>query len=203
MRTASVRVRYAALWQTVHAAPTLPFEERLDAASEVARLNDLGYSIEELRLASIGSGRGEVRLHTVVAARRHRADELKRLTGLQVGEGQARVLLDDLRSHGCVGPSRSEQDVARSWLEAVLHPAVARLRAALPGPRDVVQSYCDLLEVRWLLSERAGRDVGTEAAVQVLAAGRIPAGAAAQLHSHAVDGLRWDDPRLEEHQRTA
>jgi hypothetical protein len=44
-----------------------------------------------------------------------------------------------------------------------------------------VQDYCDLLEVRWLLSERAGRDVGDEAAVQVLAAGNVPAGAAAEL----------------------
>jgi hypothetical protein len=63
----------------------------------------------------------------------------------------------------------------------VLHPALERLRTALPGSRDVVQDYCDLLEVRWLLSERAGRDVGDQAAVEALVAGRVPDGAAAQL----------------------
>jgi hypothetical protein len=31
-----------------------------------------------------------------------------------------------------------------------------------------IQAYCDLLEVRWLLSEKAGRDVGTNAALAAL-----------------------------------
>ena len=35
------------------------------------------------------------------------------------------------------------------------------------GPdRDIIQSYCDVLEHKWLLSEQAGRDVGLESAVR-------------------------------------
>ena len=35
------------------------------------------------------------------------------------------------------------------------------------GPdRDIIQSYCDVLEHKWLLSEQAGRDVGLEAALE-------------------------------------
>jgi hypothetical protein len=34
------------------------------------------------------------------------------------------------------------------------------------GPdRDIIQSYCDVLEHKWLLSELAGRDVGLETAL--------------------------------------
>ncbi len=44
-----------------------------------------------------------------------------------------------------------------------------------------VQAYCDLLEVRWLLSERAGADVGDAAALAALAAKAAPAGSAASL----------------------
>lgn len=199
----AVPVRYASLWQALHARPTLPFTRRLDAVSEVARLNELGYSVDEVRLAGLDAGR-DVRLHTVIAQRRHHATELQRLTGLRAGEGQAAVLLADLRRHAGTAPAPGGPEV-RWWLECVLHPALERLRAALPGTRDAVQDYCDLLEVRWLLSERAGRDVGDEAAVHVLAAGPVPAGAAAQLGAVGVGPgtTGRQAPADELHQRTA
>jgi hypothetical protein len=34
-----------------------------------------------------------------------------------------------------------------------------------PG-RDIIQSYCDVLEHKWLLSEQAGWDVGLETALR-------------------------------------
>ncbi len=175
----SISARYASLWQTLHAQTTLPFARRSDAVSEVTRLNDLGYSVDEVRLASFDAGR-EVRVHTVVAHRRHHATELQRLTGLQAGEGQAAVLLGDLRRHAGAAPSPAGPEV-RWWLECVLHPVLERLRVALPGPRDVVQDYCDLLEVRWLLSEQAGFDVGDGAALDALANRSQPTDSAAMV----------------------
>ena len=189
--TQRIAVQYAELWDAVHAQPTIPFARRADAVAEVSRLNDLGYAVEEVRLTSHAAGRGEVHLHTLVGHRRHRAAELQRRTGLLVGEGQAGVLLDDLRSHGRVLSGASEAEVTRSWLEHAVHPAVERLRAALPGARDVVQDYCDLLEVRWLLSERAGWDVGDDAAVRALAQGAAPPGSAAALAGTAPAGPAW------------
>jgi tRNA A-37 threonylcarbamoyl transferase component Bud32 len=177
----SIAVTYEQRWQLLHARPAVPFLRRQDAVAEVHRLNELGYAVDEVRLTSSGSARDEVRLQTVVAQRRHHATELQRLTGIQVGEGQARVLLGDLRSHARARPGVPEPVTARWWVEQVLRPAVERLHAALPGDRDVVQDYCDLLEVRWLLSEQAGHDVGDDAAVQVLVSGSVPAGAAAEL----------------------
>ncbi|WP_368734188.1 DUF4032 domain-containing protein [Leptospira interrogans] len=44
-----------------------------------------------------------------------------------------------------------------------------------------MQAYCDLLEVRWLLSEQEGRDVGTDRALIALARRVVPADSAAQL----------------------
>ena len=176
-----VPLRYAELWRTLHARPTLPFARREDAAVVVRRLNRLGYAVDEVRLVTGSGGPGDLELHTVVSDRTHHSAELRRLTGLQAGEGQATVLLADLRAHARRLPAAPASEVARSWFEQVLHPAVERLAAALPPPRDAVQDYCDLLEVRWLLSERAGADVGDDAAVRVLAAGGVPPGAAAEL----------------------
>jgi len=198
-----VSAEYARLWEALHAEPTFPFVRRLDAVAEVGRLNELGYAVDEIQLTGVGDGGDEVRLHTVVAHRRHHATELQRLTGLQVGEGQATVLLGDLRSHRLARPAMSEPEVTRSWLEQVLRPAVDRLRAAMPGPRDLVQDYCDLLEVRWLLSEQAGRDVGDEAAVGVLAAGGIPSGAAAELGHTRAWTVGRPSASTQERRRTA
>jgi len=44
-----------------------------------------------------------------------------------------------------------------------------------------IQAYCDLLEVRWLLSEKAGRDVGTNRALAALARDVIPTDSAAKM----------------------
>ncbi|HEV8167133.1 MAG TPA: DUF4032 domain-containing protein, partial [Actinomycetota bacterium] len=54
--------------------------------------------------------------------------------------------------------------------------------AAAVGPdADPIQAYCDLLEVRWLLSEQAGHDVGDEAALAALASRQTPSESAAQM----------------------
>ena len=51
----------------------------------------------------------------------------------------------------------------------------------MAGSGDPIQAYCDLLEVRWLLSERAGRDVGDGPALEALAARTVPAESAAEM----------------------
>jgi hypothetical protein len=49
------------------------------------------------------------------------------------------------------------------------------------GVGDPIQAYCDLLEVRWLLSEGQGHDVGQDAALAALAARQAPSESAAQM----------------------
>ncbi len=44
-----------------------------------------------------------------------------------------------------------------------------------------IQASCDLLEVRWLLSEKAGRDVGNSKALAALAGDVIPGDSAAKM----------------------
>jgi hypothetical protein len=56
-----------------------------------------------------------------------------------------------------------------------------RAHAAVGHRGDPVQAYCDLLEVRWLLSEKAGADVGDETALAALAARSVPGDSAAEL----------------------
>jgi hypothetical protein len=56
-----------------------------------------------------------------------------------------------------------------------------RAHAAVGGLGDPVQTYCDLLEVRWLLSEQAGMDVGDAVALEALAQRQVPPESAAKM----------------------
>ena len=100
-----------------------------------------------------------------VANRRFHARELERLTGIVALEGQARLLLNDLREYGAGSSSRrarsiSEKEAAERWLHRRPGAGLRRLDPAIGPGRDPLQAYCDVLEQKWILSELAGRDVG-------------------------------------------
>ena len=63
----------------------------------------------------------------------------------------------------------------------VVTPTEHVVHAALNNSGTAIQAYCDLLEVRWLLSEQAGRDVGTHVALAALRGDVIPTDAAAKM----------------------
>ncbi|GLZ55034.1 DUF4032 domain-containing protein [Actinomycetospora sp. NBRC 106378] len=163
--------RYQALWDALHAAPRFAFSDRYRVESTVRDLEELGFVVDEVSLVPDGDA---VRLRVGVGDRRFHAQRLRELTGLDVGEGQARELLADLQAHrGALsraeGRRVSEDEAAPSWLHDVLTPGMRRAHAAVGHVGTAVQAWCDLLEVRWLLSEAAGHDVGTDAAMEALA----------------------------------
>ena len=67
------------------------------------------------------------------------------------------------------------------WLVECFRPGVAKATVVLGPDADPIQAYCDLLEVRWLLSERSGQDVGDERALAALAERRVPAESVAEM----------------------
>jgi hypothetical protein len=116
-----------------------------------------------------------------VAGRDHHAEQLEALTGLAVREGQAAILLHDLRAYASgADPPLDLAQAGPRWRAAVVEPGLARV-AGLTPYTDPIQALCDLLEVRWLLSERAGRDVGDDAALAALRTSEVPPDAAAAM----------------------
>ncbi len=183
---ASVATRYEALWDVLHAEPRFSFDDRYQIEGQIRQLHDLGFAVDEVTLQSDGAGDEKLRLKVGVAARRFHATQLRELTGLDVGEGQAKILVADLlayqgrlkhESRICI----PDADAARRWTEEVLRPGMARAFEAVGGAGDAVQAYCDLLEVRWLLSEMAGHDVGDALALESLARRSLPPESAAQM----------------------
>jgi Domain of unknown function (DUF4032)/Lipopolysaccharide kinase (Kdo/WaaP) family len=180
----SVAARYTALWDTLHAEPVFSFDDRYQIEGQIRALHDLGFAVDEINVRA--GGDNTLRFKVAVAARRFHASQLHDLTGLDVGEGQARILLADLHAYAHhialqSGADVSAAFVAPRWLTEVLRPGSARAHAALAGVGDPIQAYCDLLEVRWLLSEQAKQDVGEEAALEAMARRAVPAGSAAKM----------------------
>jgi tRNA A-37 threonylcarbamoyl transferase component Bud32 len=193
----SVRQRYDAIWAELHFEPALPAGDRHAIRSRLRRLNDLGFAVDEIEIVPQGAG-AEVRLRVTTTNREFHAHELERLTGLIALEGQAQLLLNDLREHVAwlslsSGRRVSEAQGARRWRREVFEPAVRRLRPAIGG-RDPLQAYCDVLEHKWLLSERAGRDVGLDRAIAAYLDVGAPAPEAPTPEALSEDGSDTEVP---------
>ena len=176
---ATVQDRYCALWDELTAEVEVGVGERYEIAARVRRLNDLGFAVAEIQLEPGNPGR--VRMHAAVTNRRFHAGELERLTGLRALEGQARLLLNDLREHAAwiehvERRSIAAEEAAARWLADVYGPAVRRIGSAIGSDGDAIQSYCDVLESKWLLSEKARRDVGLDAAIDAYLGSATQAG---------------------------
>jgi hypothetical protein len=184
---ASVATRYQAVWDVLHAEPTFSFDDRYQVEGQIRRLHELGFAVDELALHPADDGGSDrLRLKVAVAARRYHATQLHDLTGLSTGEGQARILLGDLRAYqGRIqqetGTDIADSVAARRWVDEALYPGMRKAHQAVGGLGDAVQAYCDLLEVRWLLSEKNGADVGEEAALEALARRTVPVDSAAKM----------------------
>jgi hypothetical protein len=161
--------RYRALWRELTREEILrPAEQRYRVAERLQRINELGFDVDEVELAEAGEG-SRLRVRTRVAEPGHHRRMLFARTGLVVGENQARRLLNDITSYrGYLEQARGhpvpEAVAASSWLTEVYQPVVraipAGLRERLPEP----EIFHEVLEHRWLMSEAAGRDIGTTAA---------------------------------------
>ena len=181
-----VQVRYDELWNVLHNEPVFGFTDRYRVEGTVCRLNELGFAVDEVSLQPVTEDPSQLRIHVAVGDRRYHAQRLQELTGLDVGEGQARILLGDLRAYQAqlcreVGHDVDESTAARLWVIEVVTPTEHLAHTTLNYSGTAIQAYCDLLEVRWLLSEKAGRDVGTNAALAALSGDVIPTDSAAKM----------------------
>ncbi len=190
---ATVATRYRDLWDVLHEEPLFSFADRIQIEGRIRRLNEMGFAVDEVELVPTGAGDERLRLKVTVAARQYHARELFELTGLEVGEGQAQILLSDLRAyeatlrefagglHKRASGGITQAKAVQLWMDKLLRPGMERAYEAVGRIGDPVQAYCDLLEVRWLLSEQVGFDVGDGAALDALANRAQPTDSAAMV----------------------
>lgn len=171
-----IPLRYQRLWTELTGAEHIAGTERWRIARRVERLNELGFDVAELDLRAKSDG--VVRIQPKVVDPGYHSRRLLRLVGLDVGENQARRLLNDLdqytaanRAASPVRARRSEANAredllaAHAWLTDVYEPVISAVPDELRSKLEDAQIFHEVLEHRWYLSENAGRDVGLQEAV--------------------------------------
>ena len=159
--------RYGHLWSELTRVETYPPTERWRIDHRIRRLNDLGFDVEELSIAKDGAG---LRIKPILIEEGHHSRELRRRTGLDVQENQARRLLADISSYHVHLSATEERSVpaavaAARWLADVYEPTIESIPTELRTRLEPAEVFHHLLEHRYYLSEREGRGVPTSEAL--------------------------------------
>lgn len=172
--------RYRALWDELTSEQLVrPEDQRYRIGERIRRLNELGFDVDEVELVDAGEGGSRVRLRTRVAEPGHHRRLLFARTGLDVQENQARRLLADIAGfrgwlEQVQGRRVPEAVAANRWLAEVYERVVDAIPEHLRNRLDAAEIFHEILEHRWFLSEKAGRDVGTRAAAADYFANVLP-----------------------------
>jgi hypothetical protein len=158
--------RYRLLWNELTGVTEIDARERHLIDQRIRRINELGFDVEELVVEQVPEG-DRLRVVPALVEEGHHARELRRMTGLEVQENQARRLLNDIASFGAhlgrtEGRTPPPGVAAARWMAEVYEPLVSQVPDDLRGRLEPAELFHELLEHRYYLSEAAGHEVDNE-----------------------------------------
>jgi tRNA A-37 threonylcarbamoyl transferase component Bud32 len=170
--------RYNALWEELTREETFGPDERFRLDERLHRLNELGYDVEEIQLEAKQGGY-RLRLDPHVVEPGHHRHRLMRLTGLDAQENQARRMLNDIArfreaEERKLGRPLSDSVAASRWRQEVFEPTIGKVPEEMWAALPAAEVFHQVLEHRWFLSEKEGKDVGIDEAVRAYVAGVLP-----------------------------
>ena len=164
--------RYHLLWDELTSTQEMDMADRHLIEQRLRRLNELGFDVGELIVEHDFGAREGTRLRATPALLEdgHHRRELRRLTGLEVQENQARRLLNDIAAFGAYlsrveNRTLPQSVVAARWIADVYEPVANKVPPRLRGRLELPELFHELLEHRYYLSEAAGHEVATEEAL--------------------------------------
>ena len=159
--------RYHSLWIELTVPESFERGERWRVDARIRRLNDLGFDVGELTLATDVDGT-TVSIQPKVVDAGHHSRRLLRLTGIDARENQARRLLNDLDTYRAATGRQADDEefVAHDWVTECFEPVVRAVPREMRGKLEPAEVYHEVLEHRWYLSEQRGNDVGLMEAVR-------------------------------------
>lgn len=167
---AHIQERYEQIWSEVNREEVIAPSERWRIQERIRKLNQLGFSVGEVELEVTGEG-DRLRMRTIVTDRDYFRHLFHNLTALVAGDRQAELMLNEIHELKATLTRRNNRSVPLSvasfhWQRERWEPAMRELAPLLKPGADPAELYCQVLEHKWFLSERAQRDVGFEAAIK-------------------------------------
>jgi DNA-binding transcriptional MerR regulator len=167
---ADVRRRYESLWHEVTREEVLGPEERWRIQARIKALHALGFSVQEIRFIATGDG-DKLAMRPIVTDRDYHRHRLHDLTGLVAEERQAELMLNEIRELRARMAKAHKREVPQSaaafrWLTETWDPAQQALAPLVKTDAEAAEIYCQVLEHKWFMSEKARKDVGLDAALK-------------------------------------
>jgi hypothetical protein len=164
-----VRARYESLWSEITREEVLLPTESWRIHERIRALNALGFTVGEVELQATGGG-SRLRMRTIVTDRDYHRHLLHAHTGLDAEDRQASLMVGEVQELRATLERAENRSVPLSvaayrWLVDRYQPAARRLSPLVGARGNAAEIYCQMLEHKWYLSERAKRDVGHERAV--------------------------------------
>ena len=162
--------RYRLLWDELTASHEIDMGERHLIEGRIRRLNELGFDVGELVVEREPDG-DRLRVTPALVEEGHHSRELRRLTGLEVQENQARRLLNDIAAFGAhlargEGRAVPQAVLAARWIAEVYEPVVEMIPPELRARLEPAELFHQLLDHRYYLSQAAGHEVDNETALR-------------------------------------
>ena len=162
--------RYTELWDELTGTHEVAADDRHVIEGRLRRLNDLGFDVGELVVEQTPD-QPRLRITPALVEEGHHSRELRRLTGLEVQENQARRLLNDIAAYGAHLSEQAKRPIpqavaAARWMADVYDPVVRAVPPELWGRREPPELFHELLEHRYYLSEHAGHHVENDDAIR-------------------------------------
>ena len=171
-----IQQSYRELWEEITREDVFSQNELYRVQERIRALNDLGFSVKDIELKNEDHG-NILKLRIFVSDRGFHRNQLMEITGLFAEERQAQQIVNEiyelkanLTQSG--NPNISMEAVAYHWMEHVYKPVIDQLKPCINSPlqtevsADPIELYCQILEHKWYLSERAHHDVGHQAAAE-------------------------------------
>lgn len=164
----SITEKYNQLWNEISETTTIRKSENYKIHERIRKLNQLGFTVDEIVLfPSLNSD--EVQFKTIVTDQHYHQNLLHSITGLVARENQARQLINEIQEiklnlskiQNC---NLTLGEAAYHWKNNNYFPYIDELRKYYEYLEDPIENYCQILEHKWFLSEKAKKDVGLQTA---------------------------------------
>lgn len=163
----SVIARYRKIWKALSEPQILPADDRHAVERAMRSLQDIGFAVEEVDLQLAGDKSTLTFTPRLVAPNYH-SQRLKELMGLDTEEFQAKRILASFDRFRSREMSRTPvlMEAAKRWRDEVFNKVVGSVPLELQGRVEDAQLFHEVLEHRWYLGEKAGKDLGLDFATE-------------------------------------
>lgn len=159
----NIRKFYTSLWDILTKETYIPFQEKYKIRQKLEEIYNYGFTVKEYALVPEGDG-NILRMQTIVTEKSYYKNALKNLTSIYAEETQAKLIYNNILEFNADIESKLHKTfplklIAHQWMDSVYRFSLNQINID-EDDVNAPQIFCQILEHKWLLSEKQYGDVG-------------------------------------------